>query len=132
MDPTYLAIVGALSAGAISGATDIAKKAIADSYEGLKQLIKAKFGHTSEVASALDKLEAKPESPARKLSLEEELSDAKVSDDADLRSAVESLLDLIKALPHGEQRIQQIALGNNNMQVVSGGPVTFPMSRSKE
>jgi hypothetical protein len=46
------AIVAALSAGAVAGATDTAKSAIADAYQGLKSLIKKKSGDESEAAKA--------------------------------------------------------------------------------
>ena len=39
MDPVSVAIISALSAGATGAATDVAKKAIVDGYEGLKALL---------------------------------------------------------------------------------------------
>jgi hypothetical protein len=59
-DTVTTAIVAALSAGAVTGATETAKKAIADTYEGLKSLVKKKFGGDSDAAEAIDRLEAKP------------------------------------------------------------------------
>jgi len=67
------AIIAAISAGAVAGAKHTAKSAIADAYEGLKSLVKKKFGPDSEVAEAIDKLEAKPESYGKKQVLAEEL-----------------------------------------------------------
>jgi hypothetical protein len=96
------AIVAAISAGAVTGATDTAKSAIADAYEGLKSLIKKKFGHDSEPAQAIDKLEAKPDSDGKKQVLAEELKAVNSSSDPELVAAAESLLALIKALAQGE------------------------------
>jgi hypothetical protein len=62
------AIVAALSVGAVQGADDTAKSAIADDCQGLKFLIEKKFGHDSEAAEAI----SKPES-GRKQTLAEEL-----------------------------------------------------------
>ena len=84
------AIVAALSAGAVTGATDTAKSAIADAYEGLKSLVKKKFGHDSDAAEAIDKLEAKPESGARKETLAEELKAVNSASDPELVSAAQS------------------------------------------
>jgi hypothetical protein len=67
------AIVAAISAGAVAGTKDTAKSAIADAYDGLKSLIKKKFGYDSHAADAIDMLEAKPESDGRKQTLAEEL-----------------------------------------------------------
>jgi hypothetical protein len=46
------AIIAALSVGVVTGATDTAKSAISDAYEGLKALIKKKYGDQSDVAEA--------------------------------------------------------------------------------
>jgi hypothetical protein len=67
------AIIAALSAGAVAGATDTAKSAIADAYQCLKALIKKKYGDHSDVAEAIDKLEAKPDSGGRRHTALEEL-----------------------------------------------------------
>jgi hypothetical protein len=66
------AIIAALSAGAAAGATDTAKSAIADGYQGLKSLIKKKFGDQSGVAKAIDRLEEKPDSGGRRQTVLEE------------------------------------------------------------
>jgi len=100
------AIAAALSAGAATGATDTAKKAIADAYEGLKSIIKARFGNDNEAVGAIDKLEAKPDSEGRKLTLIEELKTIDAGSDPELISAAQSLLELIHALPKGETHTQ--------------------------
>jgi hypothetical protein len=92
-------IVAALSAGAAAGATDTAKSAIADAYQGLKRLVKKKFGHDSDVAEAIDKIEAKPDSGARREVLAEELKAINSASDPELVSAAQSLLALIKSRP---------------------------------
>jgi hypothetical protein len=128
MDPITLAIVTALSAGAMSGATDVAKKAIGDSYEGLKALIKKKFGRDSDVSEAIEKLQAKPESAGHQAVLSEELVNANAASDPEVLNAAQSLLALIKALPQGEQRIQQIAHGIGIAQASGSGTATVNVS----
>jgi hypothetical protein len=105
------AVVAALSPGAVAGATDTAKSAIADAYEGLKSLLKKKFGHDSDVAEAIDMLEAKPDSDARKILLVEELKAVNSTSDRGVVSAAQSLLELIPTLPQGEKQVQ-VAQGN--------------------
>ena len=128
MTPDILtnAIVAAISAGAVTGATDTAKSAIADAYEGLKSLVKKKFGHDSDAAEAIDKLEAKPESGARKEVLAEELKAVNSASDPELVSAAQSLLSLIKALPQGEKHIQ-VARGTGIAQADRGSTATVTM-----
>jgi hypothetical protein len=117
------AIVAALSAGAVAGAKDTAKSAIADAYEGLKSLVKKKFGHDSDAADANDNLEAKPDSDGRKKTLAEELEAVNSASDPELVSTAQSLLALIKALPQGEKHIQ-FAQGTGIAQADRGSTAT--------
>ena len=73
MDPITSAIVAALAAGAVSGLTQTSTTAITDAYQALKGLLAKKFGTGSQVAQAVDHLEAKPNSPARQGGLAEEI-----------------------------------------------------------
>lgn len=121
MDPVTTAIVTAITAGVATGSTDAAKKAVVDSYEGLKALIKRKFGGNSEVVDAINKLETKPDSAGRREVLAEEIREIKAAEAPDLMAAAMSLLELIKAMPNGEQHIQQVAKGTGIAQASSGG-----------
>jgi hypothetical protein len=89
-----------------TGVTGTAKKAITDAYEGLKSLVGKKFGGDSDAAEAITKQEARPDSDGRKQTLTEELKAVNAVSDPELVSAVQSLLELIRALPHGEKHIQ--------------------------
>jgi hypothetical protein len=121
------AIVAAISAGAVAGAKDTAKSAIVDAYQGLKSLVKQKFGHESDAAEAIDKLEAKPDSDGRKQTLAEELKAVNSTSDPELISAAQSLLELIRALPQGEKHIQY-AQGTGIAQADRGSTATVAMS----
>jgi hypothetical protein len=126
MEPITTSLVAALTAATVSGLSDATKKAIVDGYNGLKALISKKVGNHREVAEAIDKLEAKPDSPGRQQTLSEELQDAKIAADPELVSAAQALLELIKAMPHGEQHIQH-AIGTGIAQADRGSTasVTF-------
>jgi hypothetical protein len=119
MDPITAAIIAALTAGAASCVTEAAKKAISDGYSGLKALISKKFGGKSDVTEAIEKLQAKPESPGRQQTLAEELKATNASADPELMGAAQSLLELIKALPQGDQHIQN-AVGTGIAQADRG------------
>lgn len=103
MEPITTAIIAVLA----SGMTKAGEKAIMDSYESLKSLIKRKFGAQSSVAKAVDELEAKPDSAGRKETLKEEVTAVKAEQDADLLQAAQLLLEKLKAQPGGAQIIQQ-------------------------
>ena len=104
MEPITAAIIAALTAGAASGVTEAAKKAISDGYSGLKALINKKLGGNRDVTDAIEKLQTKPESPGRRQTLAEELKATNASADPELLGAAQSLLELIKALPQGGER----------------------------
>jgi hypothetical protein len=131
MDPITLAIIAAISAGAASGATDVAKSAIVDGYNGLKNLIKKKWGGGSAVATAVDQLQAKPDSEARKSVLAEEVTAAKASDDPEIAAAAKSLLALIQKMPGGEKHIQS-AQGIGIAQADRGGKASVQMGYSAD
>ena len=101
MEPIATAVIAALTAGAVSGLTEAAKKSISDGYSGLKGLIKKKFGGESGVADAIEKLEAKAGSAGRRQTLIEELTATDAAADSELLGAAQSLLELVKALPQG-------------------------------
>src|ERR1700758_4217182 len=106
VDPISAAIIAALAAGAASGATEVAKGALVDGYNGIKNLIKRKWGGDSDVSKAVEQLQAKPDSDSRRGMLVEEVKAAKVSEDPELTQMAQSLLSLIKSMPDGEKHIQ--------------------------
>jgi hypothetical protein len=125
------AIIAAVSAGAVAGTTDTAKSAIADAYGGLKSLIKKKFGHDSDIAEAIEKVEAKPDSDGRKKTLTEELEAVNSTTDPELDSAAQALVALVRALPQGEKYIQ-VAHGSNIAQAIRGTAIVNKPSPGKE
>jgi len=61
VDPISI-IVGALAAGALAGAQDVASSSIKDSYERLKSLLRDRFGGRVAAETALDEHGQDPES----------------------------------------------------------------------
>jgi hypothetical protein len=127
MDPITAAIIAALAAGAASGATDVAKNALVDSYKGLKGLIQRKFGGESNVAKAVDALQESPASAGKKMVLDEEVKAANVSADPEIAASAKSLLELLKALPGGDHTVVTTT-GIGNAVAVGGSTVTSTIS----
>jgi phage terminase small subunit len=115
MDPVTTAILAAVAAGAASGATKTVEKAVVDAYEGLKGLLKRKFGENSEVSEALAKVEAKPDSAGRREMLREEIGATNAPEDPEIRHAAEALLEVLRAQPGGQQVVHQVVTGNENV-----------------
>ncbi len=99
MDPITAAIVAALA--------NLSKDAIKDCYGGLKGVLQKKFDGQSDLVDAIEKLEKKPDSEARKATVQEEVEIAKINDDPEIMSLVQDLLDKIKEQPGGEQIVNQ-------------------------
>ncbi len=89
MDPITTAIIGAIAG--------IGKDAIKDSYNALKSALKKKFGETSDLIEAVDKLEKKPDSEGRKTMLQEEVEIAKFNDDAQILELAQELLKKLQS-----------------------------------
>jgi len=123
VDPISAAIIAALAAGAASGATDVARNALVDGYNGIKSFIKKKWGGDSDVSKAVEQLQAKPDSEARKGMVVEEIKAAKVAEDPELIQMAQSLLELVKSMPGGEKIIQS-ATGTGIAQATHGSTAT--------
>ena len=112
MDPITAAIVAALSAGATAGLTDTAKTAITESYNKLKGLLIRKHGASSELAQAVDKLEARPESQGRKETLQEEITAVKAEQDEEILTTAKHLLTLVQPQQAGMGKFNIHTTGN--------------------
>ncbi|ETR68090.1 MAG: hypothetical protein OMM_10886 [Candidatus Magnetoglobus multicellularis str. Araruama] len=86
MDPIATAIITALAAGVTQGT-------VADSYNGLKQLIKTKFSNKNDLIVSIDKLEQKPQSKARQMELQEQVEENQLNENTDIVDAVKKLMD---------------------------------------
>lgn len=128
MDPVTTAIVAAVSAGLGSGVTNVAEKAITNSYEALKNLLKEKFGEKSDVVEAVNRFEKKPESEGRKQMLQEEVAEAMVKQDPDILKLAEALLRLIESQPD-RGRFSQQASGSYIAQAGPGGSASVQVNR---
>lgn len=120
MDPITTAILAAIAAGAITGATKLGEQVLVDAYAKLKELLGKKFGAKSKVVKAVKELEANPKSAARKEVVKEEVTAVKADQDKELLQAAQALIKTIKALPGGTQIIQT-AIGDQNIQIAGDG-----------
>jgi hypothetical protein len=107
MDPIATAIGAAL---ANLGAT-----AVKDAYTGLKALLVRKFGPDSKVAEAVEGVEARPESEARKTVLAEELAAARAGEDEEIVRAAGALAAAVEAHGGPAISVQQTVHGDANV-----------------
>ena len=130
MEPISTALVAAIAAGVTGGATAVGKKALVDTYDALKGLIKKKIGGNSELVEAVEKLESKPDSAGRQQTVLEEVEASGANQDPDLLAAAEALLEQLKAQPEGERHIQ-VAQGNFIAQADRGSTASVNVTGQK-
>lgn len=118
MDPLTMAIIAALASGAAAGATEVGKQAIADAYNGLKAVIRRKWGEQSELAQAVSSLESNPDSAGRQTTLAEEVTAAAADEDAEVLAALRALEEKLAA--HGDERIQKMLRSEGGEQIMRG------------
>lgn len=124
MDPISM-IVSALVAGAAASAEKTASQAVKDAYDGLKQLIKAKFKNDSHSHAALSTLEREPAEarPALEKALRAEVSVDEQDD------AVKAAARLLQLLPEARGSQAKFSLHTNTAQgVVQGDNANVSMS----
>lgn len=129
MEPiSFTAIVAFLG---YKAAGETVSEAVRDAYHALKGKLSSSFGDESEVVEAVDMLEKRPDSEARKGVLQEEIESTAVDQDPEIREIAQSLLNQIESQPGGEQHIQQ-ARGNYIAQANHGSIASVNVKRSKE
>ena len=122
MDPVTTAIVAAVG--------KVGETAVGDAYRYLKKLIVAKCGRGSDIETAMEDLEKKPQSKGRQTTLQEEVEDAALRDESAILEAAQALLDLTAASvdnsvveQHAGQdavSVHQAITGNHNLQTANG------------
>ncbi len=130
MDPITIAIIAAVGAGLAQGVQTVSGNVLVDAYNGLKGLLKRKFGGDSDVAKAVDAVETKPNSEGRKQTLQEEVVAAQADKDPEILQAAQALIEQIKAQPGGAAHIMNIQ-GNQNVGV-QGNYNTTSVNMPKE
>jgi hypothetical protein len=128
MDPITAALIAALAAGVTSGITEVGKTMFVDAYNGIKALLKKKFGEQSRVVQSVAFLEDMLTSEASKALVHEAVVAAKADQDPELQQAAQALLAQVQAQPGGEQHIQH-AIGSYIAQADRGSTASVNVNR---
>ena len=89
MEPITAAILAVLPG--------LASDAVKSAYEGLKAVIRRKWGESAPIAKAITALEEDPNSKAQAAVLEEKAAAVKAAEDPDVAQALHQLLEQMKA-----------------------------------
>jgi hypothetical protein len=113
MDPITTAIVAVLPALA----SDMVKSGVKDAYEGLKAVIRRKWGGEAPITKAISALEQDPKSKAQAAVLEEKVGGVKATEDTEVVQALHHLIEQMKANGVGGDAVSRIQFN------MSGGVV---------
>jgi hypothetical protein len=125
------AITGALAAGATDGLKDVVKSGLKDGYDKLKETLTHRGAEDSAVTTALEQVEAKPESKARLGVLEEELAASGLAKDPQVVAQATTLLELVRSLPSGGSG-SQAASGTGIAQADRNSSATVTMTSTQK
>jgi hypothetical protein len=123
MDPITAAILAVLPALA----ADTVKAGVKDAYEGLKAVIRRKWGDAAPISKAISALEEDPKSKAQAAVLEEKVGAVKASEDADVLQALKALLEQMKAHGIGGEAAASVHLnisGRTQTGIIGAGNVS--------
>lgn len=132
MDPITTAIISAVAAGAASSAKEVGKRALVDAYEGLKTLLRRKYGEEAKVVDAVSQLEEEPESKGRQMVLAEQVEKSGAPEDPEVRQAAEQLQEKVEQQPGGSQIIHQVATGNYIAQAAGDSTATVNVNQPRD
>jgi hypothetical protein len=113
MDPITAAILAVLPALA----SDMVKTGVKDAYEGLKAVIRRKWGEGAPISKAITAVEEDPTSKAQAAVLEEKVGAVKATEDAEVAQALRQLVEQMKTHGVGGEAVAKIQFN------MSGGVV---------
>jgi hypothetical protein len=113
MDPITTTILAALG---VMG-SEVIKSGVKDAYEGLKAVIRRKWGEGAPISKAIVALEEDPQSKAQAAVLEEKVGQVKANDDAEVAQALYKLIQQMKTDGIGGEAVAKIQFN------MSGGVV---------
>ena len=113
MDPITTAIVAFVAAAE----SDLVKSSVKGAYDGLKAIIRQKWGGSGSLPKAIEDLEANPKSNGQALLLEEKVAETRAVEDPAVMQALAKLVSELKEAGIGGE-----AVGSINVKI-SGGTV---------
>jgi len=110
MEPITAAILAALN-------SDLVKTGLSDAYQGLKAVIRRKWGDSAPINKAITALEEDPKSKAQAAVLDEKVGAVKAADDSEVLQALQQLVEQMKSRGVGGEAVAKIQFN------MSGGVV---------
>jgi hypothetical protein len=117
VDPITTAIVATIPAVA----SDLVKSSVKDAYDGLKAVIRRKWGDAGAITKAINALEADPSSKAQAGVLAEKVAATKAAEEPEVIKALTVLVAELKEARIGGKTLAgiQVAIGGDMQGVVA-------------
>jgi hypothetical protein len=113
MDPITTAILAVLR---MIG-SEVVKSGVKDAYEGLKAVIRRKWGEAAPISKAISALEEDANSKAQAVVLEEKVAAVNATEDAEVAQALHQLVEQMKTHGVGGEAVARMQFN------ISGGVV---------
>ena len=113
MDPITAAIMAVLPALA----ADVVQSGVRDAYEGLKAVIRRKWGETAPISKVITAIEEDPKSKAQAAVLEEKVGSVKATEDIEVARALHQQVAQMKTHAIGGEAVAGIQF------TMSGGTI---------
>ena len=97
--------------------SEVVKAGVKDAYEGLKAVIRRKWGESAPISKAIAALEEDPRSKAQATVLEEKVGQVKATDDPEVAQALRQLVEQMRTHGIGGEAVSKIQFN------MSGGVV---------
>jgi hypothetical protein len=117
MDPITAAMVAAIGAGVVSGATEVGKKVVVDAYDALKAALGQRFGVEGKIARAIADLEEEPDFAPNQEALAGRVAQAQAADDPQLRQLAQALLEALESTPEGKEAMSKYQIDATGAQI---------------
>jgi hypothetical protein len=132
MDPITTAILAAMG---VMG-SEVVKSGVKDAHEGLKAVIRRKWGETAPISKAITAMEEDPQSKAQAAVLEEKVAAVKATADTEVAQALHELVEQLKTKGIGGEAVATIQFNmSDGVARISGaedvqiGSMNFGTSR---
>jgi hypothetical protein len=88
--------------------SEVMKSGVKDAYEGLKAVIRRKWGETAPISKAIAAIEEDPQSKAQAAVLEEKVAAVKAATDPEVAQALHQLVEQMKREGTGGEAVARI------------------------
>lgn len=112
-------ITAVISAALAIGLNEVGKSAAKDAYSAFRNKLSTILGQKSEALQSLEKLEARPESKGRLMTLDEELAHSKAIEHPDIQEILAALANKLEESEGGQAALSQFNINAEKIGAIA-------------